>query len=146
MFCPTPEWPDALALSPISSVADRQALFVESVKNFWPVLRSQGFPKPNGPPTRDRLLRITKCDGFERPLAIQIEALLWLCAAPTAGNGIDEQLDAVLGLEHAHWKKLAGPLDDDARCDMERGAAQVTAVVGTDFRSRHQGAADGRRL
>ncbi len=132
MFHRTPERPDALALSPISSVADRQALFVESIKKFWPVLQSQGFPKPKGPPSRDRLLRITKCNAFERPLAIQIEALLWLCAAPAAGDGIDAQLDAVLGLERAHWKELAGPLDDVARSDMERGAAQVTAVVGAD--------------
>ena len=132
LFRPTPKSPGALALSPISSVAGRQALFVESVKNFWPVLKSQGFPKPNGPPSRDRLLRVTTCDDFERPLAIQMEALLWLCAAPTEGNGIDAQLNAVLGLERAHWKKLTGPLDDVARSDMERGAAQVTAVVGTD--------------
>ena len=132
VFSGTPEQPDALVLSPISSVAARQALFVESVKNFWPVLQSQGVPKPKGPPSRDRLFRITKGDGFERPLAIQIEALLWLCAAPTAGGGIDAQLDAVLDLERAHWEKLTGPLDDDARAPMERGAAQVTAVAGTD--------------
>ena len=132
VFRRTPERPEALALSPIASVAGRQALFVESVKKFWPVLQVQGFTKPVGPPTRDRLLRIAKGEGFERPLAIQMEALLWLCAAPTSGNGIDVQLDAVLGLERAHWKKLAGPLDDDARRDLERGAAQATAVVGTD--------------
>ena len=132
VFHRTPKWPDALALSPISSVTGRQALFVESVKNFWPVLRSQGFPKPKGPPSRDRILRIIKRDGFERPLAIQIEALLWLCATPTEGNAIDVQLDAVLGLERAQWKKLTGPVDDVARSDMERGAAQVTAVAGTD--------------
>ena len=132
VFRPTPKWPDALALNPISSVAGRQAMFVESVKNFWPVLKSQGFPKPNGPPSRDRLLRVTKRDDFERPLAIQIEALLWLCGTATEGDGIGEQLNAVLDLERAHWKKLTGPLDDVARSDMERGAAQVTAIMGTD--------------
>ncbi|MGO9170544.1 MAG: toll/interleukin-1 receptor domain-containing protein [Rhodomicrobium sp.] len=132
VFRRTAERPDALALKPISDAAGRQALFVESVKKFWPVLQAQGFAKPQGPPSRDRLLRVTKGEGFERPLAIQMEALLWLCAAPTTGNGIDVQLDAVLGLERAHWKKLAGPLGDDARRDLERGAAQATAVVGTD--------------
>ncbi|MGO8952565.1 MAG: tetratricopeptide repeat protein, partial [Rhodomicrobium sp.] len=132
VFRRTPERPEALALTPIASAAGRQALFVESVKKFWPVLLAQGFVKPVGPPSRDRLLRIAKGEGFERPLAIQMEALLWLCAAPTSGNGIDVQLDAVLGLERAHWNKLAGPLDDDSRRDLERGAAQATAVVGTD--------------
>jgi tetratricopeptide (TPR) repeat protein len=130
VFCRTQERPDALALSPIASAAGRQALFVESVKSFWPVLQSQGFPKPKGPPSHDWLLRITRGEGFERPLAIQMEALLWLCATQAAGEGIDAQLDAVLGLERAHWEKLAAPLDEDARRDWEREAAQVTAAGG----------------
>ncbi len=120
------------ALQPIVSAKLRRALFEEAIRKFWPILAKQGVEKPSQPPTPERLKRILTGEGFERPLAIQMEALLWLCSAPTSGDGIDGQLDAVLGLEHAHWKKLAGPLDDDARCDMVRGAAQVTAVAGAD--------------
>jgi tetratricopeptide (TPR) repeat protein len=135
IFAGTRKWPDALALSPISSMAGRQSLFVESVKSFWPILQSQGFPKPKGPPSPDRRFRITQGDGSERPLAIQIEALLWLCGTPTTGNGIDAQLDEILSLERAQWQKLTGQLDDVALCDMERGAAQLTAVAGAESRA-----------
>jgi tetratricopeptide (TPR) repeat protein len=132
VFRRTPERPDVLALSPISTPAARQNLFKESITKFWPVLQAQGFAKPVGAPPRERLERITTGDGFERPLAIQMEALLWLCATPpAAGDGIDKQLDMVLGLESAHWQKLLGRLADGPRQDMERGAAQATAVAGT---------------
>ena len=131
VFRREPEQPEALALRPLAAPAGRQTLFVESIKNFWPVLQAQGFTKPVGSPPRVSLERVTSGAGFERPLAIQMEALLWLCAAPAAGNGIDAQLDAVLGLERSHWGKLLGRLDDNARRDMDRGAAQATAVAGT---------------
>ena len=118
-------------MRPLAAPAGRQTLFVESVKKFWPVLQAQGFAKPVGSPPRERLERITSGEGFERPLAIQMEALLWLCAVPAAANGIDAQLDAVLDLERSHWGKLLGRLDDNAQRDMDRGAAQATAVAGT---------------
>jgi tetratricopeptide (TPR) repeat protein len=132
VFRRTPERPEALPLKPIASTAAWQSLFQESANKFWPVLKVQGYAKPDSAYLCERLERFAKGQGFERPLAIQMEALPWLCAAPTAGNGIDVQLDAVLGLERAHWKKLAGPLDDDSRRDLERGVAQATAVAGTD--------------
>ena len=131
VFSRAPEQPEALALRPLAAPAGRQTLFVESIKNFWPVLQAQGFAKPVGSPPRVSLERVTSGAGFERPLAIQMEALLWLCAAPSAGDGIDAQLDAVLGLERSHWGKLLGRLDDNALSGMDRGAAQATAVAGT---------------
>ena len=131
VFPREPERPEVLALRPLAAPAGRQTLFVESIKNFWPVLQAQGFAKPVGSPPRETLERVTSGEGFERPLSVQMEALLWLCAAPTAGTGIDAQLDAVLGLERSHWVKLPGRLDDNAQRDLDRGAAQATAVAGT---------------
>ena len=131
VFFRAPSQPEVLTLRPLAAPAGRQSLFVESIKNFWPVLQAQGFAKPVGAPPRESLERITSGEGFERPLTIEMEALLWLCAAPAAGNGIDAQLDAVLGLERSHWGKLLGRLDNNARRDMDRGAAQATAVTGT---------------
>ena len=122
---------DVLELGPLATPGGRQALFVESIKSFWPVLQAQGYTKPVGAPPREILERVTFGESFGRPLAIQMEALLWLCAATARGDGMDVQLDAVLGLERAHWRKLLGRLDDSARRDMECGAAQATAVAGT---------------
>ena len=131
VFLREPERPEVLTLRPLAAPAGRQSLFVESIKNIWPVLQAQGYAKPVGSPPRETLERITSGQGFDSPLAIQMEALLWLCAVPTAGNGIDAQLDAVLDLERSHWAKLLGRLDDNAWSGMDRGAAQATAVAGT---------------
>ena len=48
LFVRTPAQPDALALPAVTDPAARQALFVESVKKFWPVLLAQGYVKPAG--------------------------------------------------------------------------------------------------
>ena len=122
---------DAQALQPIANADQRRALFQDAVRAFWPVLAKQGFPKPSPPPADARLKLIWDGEGFDRPLAIQMEALLWLCSASPAETGVAAQLDAVLGLERRHWEKLCGALDDDARRDIGRGAAQVTLIGGT---------------
>ncbi|MFZ1108418.1 MAG: tetratricopeptide repeat protein [Rhodomicrobium sp.] len=126
---------DAEALQPIASPKQRRALFETSTRQFWPILRAQGVAKPSQPPANERLRLIWNGKGFERPLAIQMEALLWLCAASPAEASVAAQLNAVLGLERKHWEKLCGALDGDARRDMERGAAQVTLVGGTPSRA-----------
>ncbi len=122
---------DAQALQLIANADQRRALFQDAVRAFWPVLAKQGVPKPSQPPADARLKLIWDGGGFERPLAIQMEALLWLCSASPAETGVAAQLKAVLGLEHRHWEKLCGALDDDAQRDLARGAAQVTLVGGT---------------
>ncbi len=138
VFRRTPEQPDVLAVPPVTDPAARQALFVESVKRFWPVLQVQGYVRPAGAPERERLLRISKGEGFGRPLVIETEALLWLCAVPPDScSSIEAQLDKVLGLERTHWEKRLGPLEGEtegglfAKRDLNRAAAQATAVAGT---------------
>jgi tetratricopeptide (TPR) repeat protein len=122
---------DTQALLPIADAGQRRALFQDAVRAFWPILAKQGFRKPSQPPTGARLKAISDSQAFERPLAIQMEALLWLCSASPAETCLPAQLDAVLDLECRHWEKLCGALNGDAQRDMGRGAAQVTLVGGT---------------
>jgi hypothetical protein len=115
----------------------RRALFEAARDTFAPVLATQGYAAPAGHPSPERLQRLATNDDYERPLAVQMEALLWLAsAAPGAGStGVDKLLDRILGLERAHWKKLLGTLDDNAIRDLARGVGQVTLVQGVESRS-----------
>ena len=124
--------PDVAALPALSTGQQRVNLFQESLKAFAPLLGAQGYTLPADELAREPRRRIESGLGYTRPLAIQMEALLWLAsAAPEAGaTGVDELLRRVLGLERNHWKKLIGALDEERTRDMARGVAQVTAVQG----------------
>lgn len=128
--------PEVTALPTIPAAAQRLALFAAARRAFAPVLAAQGYAVPEGDPSAERLQRLANHDDYERPLAVQIEALLWLASvAPDPGSTIDRLLDRVLGLERAHWKKLLGALDDDQLRDLRRAVAQVTLVQGTPTRA-----------
>jgi hypothetical protein len=92
---------------------------------FAPILAKQGVAPPPAPPAPLRLARID--EGYTRPLAIQMEALVHLFSASPEPDafGVDILLDRVLGLERAHWQKLIGALGEDRLRDMDRGVAQV---------------------
>jgi hypothetical protein len=132
LFHNTDSHPGVIALPAISTGQQRLDLFNGSLKAFAPLLGEQGYALPADEPAQERRRRIESGIGYTRPLAIQMEALLWLAsAAPEAGaTGVDELLRRVLGLERTHWKKLIGALDDERTRDMARGVAQVTAVQG----------------
>ncbi len=119
-------------LQPFDAEQDRLGLFEASLEAFEPLLGAQGYELPTADPGPERRRRIGSGEDYSRPLAIQMEALLWLAgAAPNAGlSRIDELLSRVLGLERSHWRMLAGPLDDDGMRDLARGVAQLTAVQG----------------
>jgi tetratricopeptide (TPR) repeat protein len=132
--------PEVTALPTIATPEERSALFFASAEAMAPTLAAQGYAIPAGAPSSGRLARIEQAPDHARPLALQMEALLWLTSAvPDAGPvGVDELLGRVLGLERAHWGKLL--LDDRGRVreldasrmrDIRRGVAQVTAVQGT---------------
>lgn len=124
---------DAAAVIELPSVAplQRVALFEASVAAFAPLLEAQGAPRRTGAPSRALLERIETDDSYSRPLAIQMEALVWLIS-PAAGvtTSIEDLLRFVLGLERQHWRKVLGELDDEQARDLARGVAQVTAVQG----------------
>ncbi|HRE87094.1 MAG TPA: toll/interleukin-1 receptor domain-containing protein [Accumulibacter sp.] len=136
VFRGTAGGPDVAALPELSTGQQRLDLFDASREVFAPLLRAQGYVLPSGEFPQERRLRIESGAGYARPLAIQMEALLWLASAtPEAGaTGVDELLRRVLGLERTHWKKLLGALDEERTRDMARGVAQVTAVQGVAVR------------
>lgn len=127
---------DVAALPDLSTGQQRLALFDASCEVFAPLLSAQGYVLPSGAFPQERRSRIESGAGYARPLAIQMEALLWLAAStPEAGaSGVDELLRRVLGLERSHWKKLLGALDEERTRDMARGVAQVTAMQGVSAR------------
>ena len=136
VFRGTAGGPNVAALPDLSTGQQRLDLFDASREVFAPLLSAQGYVLPSGAFPQERRRRIESGAGYARPLAIQMEALLWLASAtPEAGaTGVDELLRRVLGLERNHWKKLIGALDEERTRDMARGVAQVTAVQGVSAR------------
>jgi tetratricopeptide (TPR) repeat protein len=126
--------PGVIALRAIATPEQRRELFFASAQAMALTLAAQGYVLPTSEPSLDRLRRIERDADHARPLAVQMEALLWLAsAAPDAGPiGVDELLKRVLGLERDHWGKLLGALDDDRKRDIARAVAQATVVLGTD--------------
>ena len=129
--------PDIIALPGIAAGQQRLELFAASRRAFASVLAAHGYVAPTGEPRPERLRRIDNDAGYARPLAVQMEALLWLAsAAPeTSATGVDVLLRRVLGLEREHWKKLLGALDEERTRDVERGVAQITVVQGVPSRA-----------
>ena len=125
--------PEITLLPSLPATRQRRELFEAACAAFAPTLQAQGYVPPPGGPAPERLRGIDASDDYERPLAIQIEALLWLTSATTDANllSFPELLDNMLVLEQAHWRSLPGTVDDTA---MARGLGQVTLVQGVDTR------------
>ena len=122
---------DVVSLSDISAGRPRRDLFLESAKAFSPTLAAQGKVIPNSEPSQDLVALIETGAGYGRPLAVQMQALLWLFSAEQNTADIDILLQLVLGLERSHWGKLLGAVHEDQTRDMARGVAQVTLIQGT---------------
>ena len=124
---------DISALPTILTDQQRRDLFIASAKAFGPILETQGYVIPAGEAVGQWLAAIENGSGFDRQLAVQMAALLWLTsvAPQTDAGSVDKLLDQIIRLERGHWEKLIGKLDDDAKRDLTRGVAQVTLVQGT---------------
>jgi tetratricopeptide (TPR) repeat protein len=117
----------ALAMPALSSEAGRESHFNRSLQAFAPILQAQGYVASLGPYEAPSI----RAAGEARPLAVQMEAMLWLASIPCAPSPpIDELVAQVLGLERSHWRRIVGRLDDDEERDLARGVAQVTLVQG----------------
>ena len=137
----------------ITSGRDRLDLFLAAVDAFKPRLIDMGYAMPvagNGPPETWEITRALgkrlevvesnagykKGEGYDRPLAIQMEALLFLASQPPGANepGVAPLLTRIIDLERQHWPKLVGKLDGlEGRLPirhMERAVAQATGVLG----------------
>jgi hypothetical protein len=129
--------PAVTDLPVIQQARQRRAIFEAARRAFAPALASQGYAAPAGEPPMGLLHRLDTHADFERPLAVQMEALLWLASASPepAATSIDKLLDRILGLERGHWRKLLGALDDDGVRDLSRAVGQITLVQGAGSRS-----------
>jgi tetratricopeptide (TPR) repeat protein len=125
--------PAVMSMPHIDSDEARLRQFMASVKAFGPIMRAQGYTAPGAEPSADRLRQIAS-SPITSPLAIQMEALMWLAfSAPDKGDqSVAALLTRVLALERAHWKGILGAQDDDRRRDLRRAVAQVTALRGVD--------------
>ncbi len=121
--------PDALG------VKQRITLFNRSVAAFAEVLRTAGRKIPGTPPTDVQLDRIRNGSDYARPLAVQLEAFLYLFgeAPDEARVGIDELLDRALRLEALSWSKRLGLNNDSTRLRrIGRGVCQTTLATHVD--------------
>jgi tetratricopeptide (TPR) repeat protein len=118
------------------AVTDRRALFDASVNAF---LQYRSSLAPNAgvlPQPSDDLVRKLQVENdYDRPLAVQIAALLYVAGVDGAEDrgGISNLLDRILGLEHDHWDKtldIRGQPNWQAA--IKNGVAQVTLVGGTE--------------
>ena len=130
---------DVIALDTIPVGRPRLDFWVAAVTALEPAMAALAaagtFPGWDGkPPHQDRLAALQTQAAFARPLALQMEALLYLASATPGANepGVDTLLDSILVLEQAHWSKVLGPLGDGRKRDLTRAVAQVTAVQGVD--------------
>ena len=125
--------PEVTLLASLPTTRQRRELFEAACGAFAPTLQAQGYVPPQGGPAPERLRGIDASDDYERPLAIQIEALLWLTSATTDAEMLSfpELLDNLLVLEQAYWRSLPETVNDRV---MARGVGQVTLVQGVHTR------------
>jgi hypothetical protein len=124
---------DELKIPEAINRLDRKKLFDESIKafgNYRNVLNPNRMELAPG----DDLLRALQTEAdYDRPLAVQIAALLHVAGVDVAEGrpGMASLLDKILGLEYAHWTRA---LQLDPRSNLEvavkNGVAQVTLVGG----------------
>ncbi len=127
---------DVHELGGITTPQQRLDLFVAATQGFAQPLADMGYAMPTAEPDSRRIEAIAQGAGYDRPLAIQMEALLYLAAeAPSADEpGVAPLLGRIVDLECEHWPKLTRDLDGrNGRPPirhMERAVAQVTSVQG----------------
>ncbi len=113
---------------------DRRDLFEASVSALSKY-RSVASTKPPETPSAELLQAIETESDYDRPLAVQIAALLYVAGVDAADGrqGMAGLLDRILGLEYDHWDKtlnIAGQTNWQAA--IKNGVAQVTLVGHVD--------------
>ena len=115
----------------------RHTLFESSVKSLKLVLEEAGRATPNLPPKSNQIQRVVLGSDNARPLAIQIEALLYLYgeAPDDARLSIARLLDLVLGLETTSWsRRLKMSEERDRRLRVARGVCHTTLTTRINTR------------
>jgi tetratricopeptide (TPR) repeat protein len=113
---------------------DRRDLFEASVSAFSKY-RSVVSAKPPEMPSAELLQTIETESDYDRPLAVQIAALLHVAGvdATEGHQGMAGLLDRILGLEYDHWDKtLKITGQANWQTATKNGVAQVTLVGHVD--------------
>jgi tetratricopeptide (TPR) repeat protein len=133
---------DTARLADIASGDTRTKIWKESADALKSYLVAAGHSEvrdldPAAPPAplAARLQALRHDADYARPLAIQMEALLWLRGASpeVAERGIPPMLDRMVYLEREHWAKVTEGVSE---IGLDRGVAQVTAVQGVEGREQ----------
>jgi tetratricopeptide (TPR) repeat protein len=134
---------DTVRLADVTPGEARLRLWQASATALKPHLVAAGYDEvalrhPEGPPDAPlaaRLKLLRQEQDYARPLAIQMEALLWLRGtSPGLGErGIAPMLERMLGLERAHWEKVTEGISESA---LDRAVAQITLLQGVESRER----------
>ncbi len=124
--------PPVVAFPALSGEDARLALFDASLRAYRPHLQALGLLRGKADPPEALRRRIAREDDHERPLAVQMAALVWLVGdgANSADLDIAALLDRMRGIERQYWQRALGPLGDDDTVALERGVAQATLVQG----------------
>lgn len=130
--------PPQIGLIPIAPIHDdiqRWRYFASCVGAFLGPMQSLGFDKPKTEP-RSQLMRIANNTTYSKPLAIQMEALLWLAGASTDGNAhtLHDLLRGVLALEQKRSEEINQLQSSKDSFELMRALAQITSAQGASDR------------
>ncbi|MGA2292808.1 hypothetical protein, partial [Bradyrhizobium sp.] len=112
-------------------------MFDAAVESFWSLRRRSQPDCAAQPPARSAALirALVTEEDYDRPLAVQMAALLQVCGldAGTGGQHVAGLLELVLGLEYAHWDQALplGP-DSNLAAAVKNGVALATLVGGVE--------------
>jgi TIR domain/Tetratricopeptide repeat len=115
--------------------SDRQSLFDASVRAFRAYRNPiDAHPAEQRPAPADLMRALDIEDDYDRPLAVQIAALLRVQGVDLDGcRGMAHLLELILGLEYAHWDKtLKITAQPNGLTAVRNGVAQATLVGGID--------------
>jgi tetratricopeptide (TPR) repeat protein len=116
---------------------DRRALFDTSVSSFRRHGANLGAPQGDHARSDDLMRAIDTEDDYDRPLAVQIAALLHVAGVDAAEGrpGVASLLDRILGLEYEHWDKVPGIVGQrNVHRAIKNGVAKVTLAGGVTSR------------
>jgi hypothetical protein len=118
------------------TVQDRRSLFDASVEAFLPY-RSALAPNSGalGPSSNDLPRTLQTDDDYDRPLAVQIAALLHVAGVDVGEDrrGTASPLDRILGLEYQHWDNALEIREQpNWQAAIKNGVTQVTLVGRAD--------------
>jgi len=115
---------------------DRRLLFDAAVAAFLPYRRAMGLAAARLEPPSGDLVRALETEAdYDRPLAVQIAALLHVAGVDAAEGrrGMAGLLDRILGLEYEHWDKTLRIADKpNWQAAIKNGVAQMTLVAHVD--------------